>query len=99
MKPHTTCQVTSFYIDDPPKNALSVKHHWVAVGTVHVYDDAPPDAKGLNPEQAIIVGEVARVIVGRASADSESVAMEAAVRAVLFQIDAIEAKRMRSFRD
>lgn len=73
-------------------------HEWMAVATAHVYDPNPDTGGILTPAGAILAGAVMKVVEGRSSASSEIEALSGALRALIFQLDAlgysqVEAKR------
>ncbi len=91
--------MTSFYIPDPPTPPEGRKEHWLAIATAHVFDEDVDTKGALSPAQSILAGAVARSIEGRASATTECSAMQAAVKALLFQLEALEEMRGRSLRE
>jgi folate-dependent phosphoribosylglycinamide formyltransferase PurN len=79
----TTCQVTSFFIEDAPTDSAFGQHPWMAIATAHVYDANVDTGGALTPEMAILAGEVMRTIHAKASSKTEAGAMTSAVRALL----------------
>ncbi len=83
-----TCQITAFEVLDAPVDPDVPTHKWMAVATAQVYD---PDivVPLLTPAQVVLVGETMRVVSGRASADTEAMAMAMALEVLLFQLTAM----------
>jgi len=83
-----SCSVSAFRVRLPPRTAVTGPHEWLGVATVHVTNPSPDTGGRLTPEAAILAGAVMEVVEGRASAESEEAALEAALRAALFQLNA-----------
>lgn len=84
--PGLTCQVTAYYIEDPPSDGVTGPHPWLAIATAHMYDPEPDTGGRLNAETAILAGAVLRIFQARASAMTQPQAMEEAMSALFEQL-------------
>jgi hypothetical protein len=86
-KPGLTCQVTAYYVEDPPYDGVFGPHAWMAIATAHIYDPEPDTGGRLNAETAILAGAVMRTFHARSSAMTQKAAMEAAMAGLLEQLE------------
>jgi hypothetical protein len=89
----TSCQITSFYISDPPFDGVTGPHQWMAIATAHVYDESPDTRGILSHDQAILAGAVMKVVEARTTANTEENAMKSVVGALLFQLEGLRGQR------
>ena len=82
-----TCQIAAFEIPNPPSQAEARGRKWLAIATSQVYDPKV-EVPGLGPDQVALAGETMRVLSGRAFADTEADAMQAALEGLLFELTA-----------
>lgn len=80
-----TCEISAYFVESDDEVVLA--HPWSAIATAHVYD-ANPNPRVLSAEHAVLAGAVMMVVEGHATGRTEGGAMEAALRALLLQLDA-----------
>ena len=86
-KPGISCQVTAYYVDEPPSDGVTGPHSWLAIATAHLYDPEPDTGGRLNAATAILAGAVMRVFEARATAMTQRQAMQTAMASLLSQLE------------
>lgn len=80
-------QVTTFFVEDAPSDGVGPPQQWMAIATTHVF--APErTVKNLNRAGVLLSGEAMLVVDGKGFASTEDAAAVAAVRGLLFELNA-----------
>jgi hypothetical protein len=77
--PGITCQVSAFYLQDPPDDGFTGPHPWLAIATAHVYDPHPPTGGKLTPDGAVLACVVMRTLEAKVTALTQPQAMQGAI--------------------
>ena len=87
--PKNTVSVTTFFIEDPPDGGAGIgKHPWQAVATAHAFDaDLRPPGLATQ-EAAVLSGQAFVAVTSRATAQSEEMAAQGALRMLLERLRA-----------
>jgi hypothetical protein len=86
--PGITCQVTAYYLQDPPDDGVTGPHPWLAVATAHMYDPHPATGAALTPDGQILAGVTMRTFEGKTTALTQQQAVQSAVAALFARLEA-----------
>ena len=89
-----TCEMTCFRVQPAVHGGVVEPREWFAVATAHVFDMRPPSGTRvpMTPDGVVLSGAAMRVLEGRGSGESELLAMSAALKGLLGQVEAFRAR-------